>query len=76
MRLQDIAPSGAPPPFVSFGRTLAVAWHSSDAKSHRENGSSLRASAKWSEAIQSEAPPWIASSLSLLAMTRMHRDND
>jgi hypothetical protein len=43
------------------------------AETCRENGSSLRAPQRWREAIQSVGPPWIASSLSLLAMTRVLR---
>ncbi len=41
---------------------VTVAWHSSDAQPHRENEILFRHCER-SEAIQSAAPPWIASSL-------------
>ena len=52
---------------------VTVAWHSSGAKSHRENEILfvIASATKWREAIQSQGPLWIASSLPLLAMTRM-----
>jgi hypothetical protein len=37
VRLQDIAPSGAPPPFAFVEAKRSWLWHSSDAQPHREN---------------------------------------
>ena len=48
---------------------VTVAWHSSGRKGAPRERVVIASAAKWREAIQSEAPLWIASSLTLLAMT-------